>query len=98
VIEDAAQSLGASWNGRPIGSAFGQGRLRFLQLPRQQEPDHGEGGALVLPTDIDPALCERLRLQGVRRFPDGGMDVDVLGGKFNMTDIAAAIGLGQCPT
>jgi dTDP-4-amino-4,6-dideoxygalactose transaminase len=31
----------------------------------------------------------------VQRFPDGGMDVDVLGGKFNMTDIAAAIGLGQ---
>jgi dTDP-4-amino-4,6-dideoxygalactose transaminase len=40
-------------------------------------------------------LCERLRLQGMRRFPDGGMDVDVLGGKFNMTDIAATIGLGQ---
>jgi hypothetical protein len=31
----------------------------------------------------------------VRRFPDGGMEVDVLGGKSNMTDIAAAIGLGQ---
>jgi dTDP-4-amino-4,6-dideoxygalactose transaminase len=25
------------------------------------------------------------------------MDVDVLGGKFNLTDIAAAIGLGQLP-
>ncbi len=49
----------------------------------------------MLANDVDPALCERLRLQGVRRFPDGGMDVDVLGGKFNLTDIAAAIGLGQ---
>jgi len=56
-----------------------------------------EGGALVLPADIDSGLCERLRLQGVQRTPDGGMDVDVLGGKFNMTDIAAAIGLGQLP-
>ena len=55
----------------------------------------GEGGALVLPADADPALCERLRLQGVMRFPDGSMDVDVLGGKFNLTDIAATLGLGQ---
>jgi dTDP-4-amino-4,6-dideoxygalactose transaminase len=51
-----------------------------------------------LPADADPALIaltERLRLQGVQRFPDGGMEVDVLGGKANLTDIAAAIGLGQ---
>jgi dTDP-4-amino-4,6-dideoxygalactose transaminase len=33
----------------------------------------------------------------VKRFPDGGMDVDVLGGKWNLTDIAAVIGLGQLP-
>src|SRR5450830_508676 len=34
-------------------------------------------------------------LQGVTRTGFDGLDVDVLGGKFNMTDIAAAIGLGQ---
>jgi dTDP-4-amino-4,6-dideoxygalactose transaminase len=34
-------------------------------------------------------------LQGVTRSGLDGIDVDVLGGKFNMTDIAAAIGLGQ---
>jgi dTDP-4-amino-4,6-dideoxygalactose transaminase len=70
-------------------------RFDLLQLPRQQEPHHREGGALVLPTTSTSRPCERLRLQGVKRFPDGGMDVDVLGGKFNLTDIAAAIGLGQ---
>ena len=96
VIEDAAQSLGASWNGRPIGSAFGQGHgFVSFSFHANKNLTSGEGGALVLPADIDPALCERLRLQGVQRFPDGGMDVDVLGGKFNLTDIAAAIGLGQ---
>ncbi len=98
VIEDAAQSLGASWNGRPIGSAFGQGcGFVSFSFHANKNLTSGEGGALVLPADIDPALCERLRLQGVQRFPDGGMDVDVLGGKFNLTDIAAAIGLGQLP-
>ncbi len=40
-------------------------------------------------------LAEKYRLQGVTRTGHDGLDVDVLGGKFNMTDVAAAIGLGQ---
>jgi dTDP-4-amino-4,6-dideoxygalactose transaminase len=40
-------------------------------------------------------LAERYRLQGVSRSGLDGIDVDVLGGKFNMTEISAAIGLGQ---
>ena len=92
VVEDAAQSLGASWNGKRIGST---GDFVSFSFHANKNMTTGEGGALVLPADVDPALCERLRLQGVQRFPDGGMDVDVLGGKFNLTDIAAAIGLGQ---
>jgi dTDP-4-amino-4,6-dideoxygalactose transaminase len=92
VIEDAAQSLGASWNGQAIGAS---GDFVSFSFHANKNITTSEGGALVLPADVDPALCERLRLQGVRRFPDGGMDVDVLGGKFNLTDIAAAIGLGQ---
>ena len=92
VIEDAAQSLGASWGDKPIGST---GDFVSFSFHANKNLTTSEGGALVLPADIDPGLCERMRLQGVRRFPDGGMDVDVLGGKFNMTDIAAAIGLGQ---
>jgi dTDP-4-amino-4,6-dideoxygalactose transaminase len=96
VIEDAAQSFGASWNGNRIGSSFGNGRdFVSFSFHANKNLTSSEGGALVLPADIDTALCERLRLQGVRRFPDGGMDVDVLGGKFNLTDIAATIGLGQ---
>lgn len=98
VVEDAAQSLGASWHGRRIGTSFGNNRdFISFSFHANKNLTTSEGGALVLPADVDPALCERLRLQGVQRFPDGGMDVDVLGGKFNMTDIAAAIGLGQLP-
>jgi dTDP-4-amino-4,6-dideoxygalactose transaminase len=92
VIEDAAQSFGAAWQGKPIGAT---GDFVSFSFHANKNLTTGEGGALVLPADVDPALCERLRLQGVKRFPDGGMDVDVLGGKSNLTDIAAAIGLGQ---
>ena len=94
VIEDAAQSFGASWHGKPIG-AFGD--FVSFSFHANKNLTTGEGGALVLPADIAPALCERHRLQGFQRFSDGGIDVDVLGGKFNLTDIAAAIGLGQLP-
>jgi dTDP-4-amino-4,6-dideoxygalactose transaminase len=92
VVEDAAQSFGASWNGKAIGSS---GDFVAFSFHANKNLTTGEGGALVLPADIDAGLCERLRLQGVKRSPDGGMDVDVLGGKFNLTDVAAAIGLGQ---
>lgn len=92
VIEDAAQSFGASWNGVPIGTT---GDFVAFSFHANKNLTTAEGGALVLPFDVDPSLCERLRLQGVKRFPDGGMDVDVLGGKFNLTDVAATIGLGQ---
>lgn len=92
VIEDAAQSFGASWDGTPIGKG---GDFVSFSFHANKNLTTSEGGALVLPADVDPALCERLRLQGVKRFADGSMDVDVLGGKFNLTDIAATIGLGQ---
>ncbi|MBP9217505.1 MAG: DegT/DnrJ/EryC1/StrS aminotransferase family protein [Sterolibacterium sp.] len=96
IIEDAAQSFGATWNGQPIGQSFFEDRdFVSFSFHANKNLTTGEGGALVLPADIDPALCERLRLQGVHRFPDGGMDVDVPGGKANLTDIAATIGLGQ---
>lgn len=40
-------------------------------------------------------LAEQYRLQGVIRTGADGMDVEVLGGKFNLTDVAACVGLGQ---
>ncbi|MBE2258940.1 MAG: DegT/DnrJ/EryC1/StrS aminotransferase family protein [Rhodobacteraceae bacterium] len=92
VVEDAAQSIGASWNGKAIGSS---GDFVSFSFHANKNLTTCEGGALVLPADIDPALCERRRLQGVQRFADGSMDVDLLGGKFNLTDVAAAVGLGQ---
>jgi dTDP-4-amino-4,6-dideoxygalactose transaminase len=92
VIEDAAQSFGANWKGRPVGT--GPNFVAF-SFHANKNVTSGEGGALVLPDEVDLALCERLRLQGVTRYPDGTMDVTELGAKANMSDIAAAIGLGQ---
>lgn len=92
VIEDAAQSMGASWNGKRIGS-FGD--LISFSFHANKNMTTSEGGCLVLNDASQIPLTEKLRLQGVVRAPDGTMDVDVAGGKSNLTDIAARIGLGQ---
>jgi dTDP-4-amino-4,6-dideoxygalactose transaminase len=92
VVEDAAQALGSSWHGKRIG-AFGD----FVSFSFQANKNitTSEGGCLVLNNADEAKLAEKYRLQGVTRSGFDGIEVDVLGGKFNMTDIAAAIGLGQ---
>ena len=92
VIEDAAQSMGASWGGRRIGSFGDQVAISFHA---NKNITTAEGGCLVLSDAAETDLCTRLRLQGVVRLPDGGQEVEVAGGKHNLTDIAARIGLGQ---
>ena len=92
VIEDACQSFGANWSGRPLGS-FGD--LVAFSFHANKNVTCAEGGALVLPDESLVPLCEKLRLQGVARSGEDGMEVDVLGGKWNLTDVAARIGLGQ---
>lgn len=92
VVEDAAQAFGSSWQGTRVG---GRGDLIAFSFHANKNITTAEGGAIVLPGESDIALCEKLRLQGVTRRGDDGMDVDVVGGKFNLTDVAARIGLGQ---
>ncbi|MFH1603717.1 MAG: DegT/DnrJ/EryC1/StrS aminotransferase family protein, partial [Pseudomonadota bacterium] len=92
VIEDAAQGMGASWRGQRIGS-FGD--LVAISFHANKNITTAEGGCLVLTDPAEAELCARLRLQGVVRMPDGNQEVEVAGGKHNLTDIAARIGLGQ---
>jgi dTDP-4-amino-4,6-dideoxygalactose transaminase len=94
VVEDACQSFGASWRGRRLGS-FGD--LVAFSFHANKNVTSAEGGALVLPDEGLAPLCEKLRLQGVVRSGEDGMEVDVLGGKWNLTDVAARIALGQLP-
>jgi dTDP-4-amino-4,6-dideoxygalactose transaminase len=92
VLEDAAQSFGAAWRGVPVGAS---GDLVAFSFHANKNATTAEGGALVLPDADTARRCEALRLQGVVRTGEDGMDVAVLGYKFNLTDIAACIGLGQ---
>lgn len=94
VVEDAAQAFGSQWHGRPIGS-FGD-FVSFSFHPNKNITSI-EGGALVLNDAREAALAEQYRLQGVVRTGYDGMEVEVVGGKFNLTDVAARVGLGQLP-
>ncbi len=92
VIEDAAQSFGSSYKGKKIGS-FGD-FVSFSFHPNKNITSI-EGGCLVLNNEAEAKLAEQYRLQGVVRTGFDGMDVERVGGKFNLTDVAARVGLGQ---
>ncbi len=92
VIEDAAQALGSTWRGKRIGS-FGD--LISFSFHANKNLTSIEGGALVLNNDHEALLAQKYRLQGITRTGFDGMDCDVLGGKYNLTDVAARVGLGQ---
>lgn len=92
VIEDAAQAFGSQWKGKKIGS-FGD--LVSFSFQANKNLTTVEGGCLVLNNADEAKLAEKLRLQGLTRQGMDGMDVDVLGGKDNLTDVNAAIGLEQ---
>jgi dTDP-4-amino-4,6-dideoxygalactose transaminase len=100
VIEDAAHALPASYRGRPVGTI---GDVTAFSFYATKNITTGEGGML---TTADDSLAERLRtrrLHGMsrdawRRYSGDGSwryDVTYPGFKYNMTDIAAAIGLVQ---
>jgi dTDP-4-amino-4,6-dideoxygalactose transaminase len=88
--------MGASWGGRVIGS-FGD--LVSISFHANKNITSGEGGCLVLNDADEARRCELWRLQGAARRGESweGMDVTLAGGKHNLTDVAACIGLGQLP-
>ena len=92
VIEDAAQAIGSSWRGRLIGS-FGD--LVSFSFHPNKNITSIEGGCLVMTTEHEARLAEQYRLQGVVRSGHDGMEVSILGGKSNLTDVAARVGIGQ---
>ena len=94
VVEDAAQSFGSRFGGRGIGS-FGD-FVSFSFHPNKNVTTI-EGGCLVMSDESEAKLAEEYRLQGVVRSGFDGMEVERVGGKFNLTDVAARVGLGQLP-
>ncbi len=94
VVEDAAQSFGSTWNGQRIGAI---GDFVSFSFHPNKNITTIEGGALVLNNEAEAKLAEQYRLQGVVRSGFDGMEVELVGGKFNLTDVAARVGLGQLP-
>ena len=94
VIEDAAQSFGSSWDGAAIGTG---GDFVSFSFHANKNITTIEGGALVLNDEREARLAEQYRLQGVVRSGYDGMEVERVGGKYNLTDVAARVGLGQLP-
>jgi dTDP-4-amino-4,6-dideoxygalactose transaminase len=94
VVEDAAQSMGSNWGGRKIGTT---GDFVSVSFHPNKNITTIEGGCLVLNDEREAKLAEQYRLQGVVRSGYDGMEVEVVGGKFNLTDVAARVGLGQLP-
>jgi len=92
VIEDAAHAIGSAWNGRRIGS-FGD-MVSFSFHPNKNMTTI-EGGALSLPDDRELRAVDLQRFHGLERNADGSADVLLPGGKYNLSDVAARIGLSQ---
>ncbi|MGT2471160.1 DegT/DnrJ/EryC1/StrS family aminotransferase [Paraburkholderia terrae] len=92
VIEDAAQAFGSTWNGERIGKL---GDIVSFSFHANKNLTSIEGGALVLNNEEEAVLAQKYRLQGIVRTGFDGMDCELLGGKYNLTDVAARVGLGQ---
>jgi perosamine synthetase len=90
ILEDAAEAIGATYKGRPVGSIGDCATFSFFG---NKIITTGEGGMV---TTNDDELAARLRI-----FRGQGMDPQrrywfpVVGYNYRMTNIAAAIGLGQ---
>ncbi|QIW14979.1 dTDP-4-amino-4,6-dideoxygalactose transaminase [Pasteurellaceae bacterium RH1A] len=93
VVEDAAQALGATYQGRPLGSIGHIGCLSFHETKNISAG--GEGGALLLNVEnfIEPA--EIIREKGTNRSQFFRKQVDkyrwqALGSSYLMSELQAA--------
>jgi dTDP-4-amino-4,6-dideoxygalactose transaminase len=104
VVEDAAHALPATYRGRPVGKPDERApaNLAAFSFYATKNLTTAEGGMLTGPAD----LVEEARvwaLHGMsrdafKRYSQGGSwfyEVVLPGFKYNMTDIAAALGLVQ---
>ncbi len=91
LIEDACEALGATYNGRPVGS-FGQTGV-FAFYPNKQITT-GEGGVIVTDDREIARLCRSWRNQG--RGDNGAwLQHERLGYNYRLSDIQCALGAAQ---
>ncbi len=92
VIEDAALAIGSTWKGLPVG-AFGD--IATFSFHPNKNMTTIEGGAAIFADEGEAKRAEVHRFHGISRLTDGTRDVTVAGGKFNMSDVSARLGLDQ---
>ena len=100
VVEDAAHAYPATRLGRAAGSFGAAGALSFYAT---KTVTTGEGGMLVTDSDRIAARARVMRLHGItgdvwKRHTSAGSwyyEIEDVGFKYNMTDVAAAMGLVQ---
>lgn len=100
VVEDAAHALPAARGGREAGA---WGDANALSFYATKTVTTGEGGMLTTDSDEIADRARVMRLHGIsrdawKRYSAGGTwfyEIEDVGFKYNMTDIAAALGLVQ---
>jgi perosamine synthetase len=94
VIEDAAHALGATYKGKGIGAISPFSIFSFQAI---KHITTGDGGMLIIQDKELVAKAERIRWFGIDRSnkQKGTWENDIteVGYKYQMTDIAAAMGL-----
>lgn len=93
VIEDAAHGLGATWQGRPLGTI---GDFGCFSFHGSKDVVCGEGGALVCRSEADTRAAEILREKGTNRAAFLRGEVNkyewvALGGSLILSDALAAM-------
>lgn len=91
IIEDACESLGATYHGRRVGT-FGESAV-FAFYPNKQMTT-GEGGMIATNDRKILGLCRSLRNQG-RAENRQWLDHTRLGYNYRLGEMAAALGLSQ---
>jgi dTDP-4-amino-4,6-dideoxygalactose transaminase len=91
VVEDAAHAIGSSWDGRRIGS-FGD--LVCFSFHPNKNMTTIEGGAVSGGSTEEVKALELHRWHGQLKT-SSGLDTLFAGGKANLSDVAARVGLGQ---
>lgn len=87
VIEDAAQAIGATYHGKPIGSL----NTSCFSLYATKNVMCGEGGMITTGDDQVARRCRLLRSHGMeRRYYH-----ETIGYNFRLSDLHAAIGVAQ---
>ena len=92
VLEDAAQAIGTCYRGRQVGSS---GNPVSFSFHPNKNMTTIEGGAIATTDKRLVKQLESIRFHGISRNDKGEMQVEAWGGKMNLPDVNAAIGLVQ---